>query len=272
MQSIIIDGVERFLGNRVPIKAASGDNWTVYGDVPQTPLIPRSRWDELTAGFNPMKPDHPNLPYVHDQDGIGQCNCDATAAAEEFTRNVMGLNFVKLSAGDLYDRINGGSDNGSLLEDAMAAMGTDGIATAEEYGGTLWSGRGSSRKVSAAQRSLYRTPEAYLCPTFDHCYSAVLSGFAIVSGILWYDNYTTDSDGWLPSSGRGRAGGHAIFGYKPTKNGSRYGIWHQNSWTTSFGWGGRMVLGESLYSGPVGGWWALRQATDEGGEVPAPKF
>jgi hypothetical protein len=99
--------------------------------------------------------------------------------------------------------------------------------------------------------------------------SAVLKGRRIISGILWYDNYNTDADGWLPSP-RGNAGGHAVFGYKPARRRGVYGIRHQNSWTTSYGIGGRMVLPESSYVGPVGGWWAIREVVDEGGVVPIP--
>lgn len=273
MNSVVIDGVERFLGNHVPAKAASGENWTVYGDTPQTPLVSRSQWEKLTLKFDHTKYEHQHLPYVHDQDGIGQCNADATTGAVEFTRSAMGLEFVALASGDLYNRINGGSDNGSLLEDATREMSARGVGSMASYGGPLWQ-RG--RSCTTEERALYKVPELYLCPTFDHCYSAVLSGFAIISGVLWYDNFKTDGNGWLPLMGSGRFGGHAIFGYKPTMRmfGARtvFAIWHQNSWTESFGVKGRMAMAESLYNGPVGGWWAVRQATDEGGTLPVPKF
>jgi hypothetical protein len=119
MHSIIdATGHERFLGNIVPA-AAPGDGWQVFGDTPTCPLVRREEWPALILKFNHTDPTHPNLPYVHDQDGVGQCNADATAAAAEYTRSVMGLDFVQLSAADLYDRINGGRDRGSLLEDAL---------------------------------------------------------------------------------------------------------------------------------------------------------
>lgn len=266
-------GDERKFGNLTPQQNASDSDWTVYGDTPDTPLIAQAKWDDLIKGFDPMSPLHPKLPYVHDQNGIGQCNADAQTAAAEYIGLQMGLDFVQLSAADLYDRINGGADNGSLLERGMAEMLARGVGTAATCG-TLW--RRGMKNASAEERRQYMTTEAYLCPTFAHCMSAVLSGFALVSGIMWYDNFDTDAEGWLPLSGRGRPGGHAVFGYKPTARmiGGRtvYGIWHQNSWTTRFGMGGRCVFASSLYSGPVGGWWALRQMTDRGGDMPKPKF
>ena len=119
--------------------------------------------------------------------------------------------------------------------------------------------------------------EAFLCPTFDHCMSAVLQGFDLISGILWYSNYKPDSDGWLPA-GRGNSGGHAVHGYKPTYRGNTFGIWHKNSWTNSWGYshndiGGLCVFPESAYRGPVGGWWAIRSITDTGSQtLPIPKL
>lgn len=261
----------------MPTANPSGDNWKVYGDYPQTPLIPRSQFEELTARFATFdKPGHPNLQYVHDQDGVGQCNCDATVTGGEFVRSVQGLEFVELSAADLYDRINGGSDRGSLLEDATREMVNVGVGTAKTSG-KLWKRGYFNGPAPADERALFKMPEVYLCPTFDHLYSASLCGFGIISGVMWYNNYTPDpGTGWLPLIGSGGGGGHAVFGYKPTmrKFGSRtiFGIWHQNSWATTWGLGGQCVFPESMYTGPVGGWWAIRTATDGGGDVPAPRF
>jgi hypothetical protein len=111
--------------------------------------------------------------------------------------------------------------------------------------------------------------EAYLCPTFDHCFSAVLEGFDLVSGIWWYDSYArSDADGWLPAPG-GRKGGHAVHGYRPTYRGNEYGIAHKNSWTPRFGVNGRCVFPERCYQAhDIGGWWAVRSIVDEGGIVP----
>ena len=47
-----------------------------------------------------------------------------------------------------------------------------------------------------------------------------------------------------------------------------YGIVHQNSWSTAWGKSGRFVIPETAYTGPVGGWFAIRSVTDEGGVIP----
>ncbi len=264
------DGEIRKLGNLTPHPTDTTRCryvWTVYGTVPQAPLVPREQWNDLVPDDD--GPSDPNILYIHDQDGIGQCNCDATTGAAEDARDIAGLDKIELSAADLYDRINGGADNGSLLEDAIAEMMQRGVGTVATSG-KLWH-RGMT-KASADERAKFKVLEAYLCPTFDHCFSAVLNGFRMISGIEWFNNFNVDSSGWLPV-GRGGGGGHAIKGRKPTRQGKRYGIWHDNSWG---GWGfnksGAFVIPETHYTRAIGGWWAIRSMTDEGGSAPVLKL
>jgi hypothetical protein len=251
-------------------------SWKQFGAVPDQPLIPRSQWkaliDALPGGATAA---WPYLPPTHDQDGVGQCNCDATTGAMESCRLKMGFPLVSLSAGDLYGRINGGSDNGSTLEDGIREAMGNGVGTVASYGGDIWS---SGRQgVSQSERGSYKVLEAFLCPTFDHCFSAVLQGWDLISGVMWYPNFDTAADGWLPAQGRGRPGGHAVHGYKPTYKGDAFGIWHHNSWHGT-GWGttwmtfdGLGVFPEAWYSSnsQVGGWWAVRQMTDTETDLPA---
>lgn len=256
------DGSRRKLGNNIPTRSHS-TSWPVFAAGPtNVQLIPRTQWDGLLAEFDSLNEFHPAVPYVHDQNGIGQCNADATASLIEFTRAIQGLPSVKLSAADLYHRINDGVDRGSLLEDAIREVMDRGIGTADTSG-LRWKSGEFKGPAPAAERARFKVLEAYLCPTFEHCFSAVLQGFGLVSGILWYDSYTPDLDGWLPSPA-GRFGGHAILGYKPARRNGKYGIWHVNSWGNSWGRNGRFVIPESAFNGPIGGWWAARAVTDEG--------
>lgn len=262
MLSIIDDaGVQRFLGNLPgPLRYS-------WREMDASDVIPRSEWPALIAQWG-EGPEDPDLPYVHDQDGIGQCNADASVGCIELARARAGLPFVKLSAADLYHRINGGSDRGSMLEDALEELKLRGVGTAATCG-TLWQGR-SQVQADAAERSRFKVLEWVLLPTFDHLMSACLRRFPLNSGIMWYGNYKPDGDGWLPARGSGSPGGHAVMGYKPAMRGSQFGIWHQNSWTAQWGLGGKAVFPESVYGGPVGGWFALRVVTTEDGDIPAP--
>jgi hypothetical protein len=240
--------------------------WPEYGTTPEAPLIDRKDWPKLIAAFS-SGPDFPFLPPTHDQDGIGECNCDDTTIGIESIRMTQGLPYVQLSAGDLYDRINGGVDEGSTLEDAMHEVITNGVGTAATCGAVWHPGM---KTASAEERARFKVIEAFLCPTFEHCMSAVLCGFRLSSGVTWCSNYTPGADGWLPP-GRSSVGGHAVFGYKPAIRKGQFGIWHKNSWGDSWGVGGGCcVFPESMYTDSIGGWWALRAVTDEGGIVPSP--
>ncbi len=260
------DGSTRRLGNVSRAHDPARCSAPPFGSTDATPLVPRDKWDALLAELAPG-PDFAFLPPVHDQNGVGSCNCEATTALVESCRMQQGLPYVKLSAADLYDRINGGQDQGSMLEDAMAEVTKAGVGTAATSG-DLWKRGHWKGPAPAAERMRFRVLELFLCPTFDHCMSAVLSGFRLNTGINWANNYTPDRDGWLPRP-QGNAGGHAIFGYKPAKRGGSYGIYHQNSWGEGWGDKGRFVIPESAYAGPVGGWFAVRSVVDEGGIVPA---
>lgn len=257
------DGTTRRLGNNRPPAGHKARAFPTYGDTKDAPMFSRSQWPALIVAMG-EGPDFSFLPPVHDQDGVGQCNCDATTTMAESCRLSQGLPYVQLSAADLYDRINGGQDQGSLLEDAMAEMLTNGVGTAASCG-TVWK-RGNPKPPSG-ERGRFRFLEVFSCPTFEHQVSATIAGFRVNSGIDWADNYNPDSDGWLPRSG-GSVGGHAIFGYKPAMRDGKFGIWHQNSWGERWGNKGRFVIPEGAYAGQVGGWFAVRSVVDEGGVTP----
>ncbi len=261
------DGTQRSLGN---IHAPLAKAWTVYGDTPNTPLMLRPEWPIICAAMTPG-PESDYLPPNHDQDGVGMCNCSATAGGMESQRMKQGLTpYIPLSAGDLYHRIAvGGRDNGSLLEDGIHAATTEGIASVAVVPYLDWQRNHGDAAVQDRKR--FRVLEAFLCPTFDHCYSAVAHGFDLISGVPWFSNYTPGPDGRLPP-GRGNSGGHAIHGYKPAWIDGKPHIWHQQSWGPSWGpLAGKFAMGEQCYTQAIGGWWAIRLVVDEGGVIPPKK-
>lgn len=261
----IIDenGEQRFLGN---IDATNRFSWPIFRAEPTIEVIPRSQWKELIG--DDTGPDFPYLVPIHDQNGIGSCNASATAWAIESCRAQAGLPYVALSAGDLYGRINGGVDRGSMLEDGLLESMRNGIATKATVPYLDWRSR---RPEAVEERKRFKVLEAFICPTFDHVMSAVLKGFRIITGIMWSNGYNPDSDGWIPSSGFG-GGGHALAGYKATYRGNTFGIWHANSWSER--WNsrlqGRLVIGEGNYGRQIGGFWSIRSVTTEEGDVPSP--
>lgn len=265
------DKREWILGNvlRAPAKMQAVRR---YGAFPQTPMVDPSEW---SAALRSMANLDPFLTYVHDQGQVGQCNAEAITGAVETQRNEQGTlpAGIVLSAADLYGQINGGVDQGSTLQDGMAAITTVGVGTKATVGTTIW--QPGLPPAPAAERKLYRVTEAYLCPSFEECMSAVIAGYKLISGIPWFASYQPDASGWLnpPLPLESPVGGHAIYGYAPAvRANGEWGIWHRNSWTASFGVGGSFVLGEQNYlqAGALGGWWAVREVVDTGGNVPAP--
>lgn len=274
-------------GNMRPLGLIPGKpqlKWTEYGSSgSNTPkIVERKEWkerlDEMNQGLHgrELLDSCPYAQYVHDQDGIGQCNPEGTTAMIEALRDVQGLPFVKLSPGDLYGRINSGQDNGSLLEHALDEMKRNGVGT-EETCGLLWNP--NMTYASKEERARFKVDEFYLCPTFEHLMSATFEGFFGVSGIWWYDNYATvDSKGWLSSQRLGQFGGHAFLKlivadyveFAPGKY--EYAIGHQNSWKKTYGHNGRFFVPETAFYanryGNIGGWWVCRSATHEGGSIP----
>lgn len=243
----------RRMGNKIPPEGKFKYAWKRFGATPNVPMIPRSEWKEISLAAY--------LPPVKDQDGIGACNAFATVEAVEACRKQAGLKYVRLSPGYLYGNINDGVDQGSLLEDGLAWMTTNGTCETALIGDLDWRA-GRRRPVNAVENAKnYKVLEAYLCPNFEAMASALQQGFFIVEGLLWYDNFNPDRDGWLPARGVGNYGGHALCGYGLAQRNGTWGIRTRNSWSSSWGVGGNCVIPESLFGRDIGGFWAVRAVT-----------
>ena len=266
MNFIDDQGIERSLGNISPAYFAAAH--PIYGDAPTQPMISRSEWPKIVAALG-NGPDAWYTSPVHDQSVVSMCNASATTSAHETARYRLGLPLVKLSGGDLYHRISGGRDQGSTLEDGLREASTNGMASVDVVPYLDW--RGNHGQAAIDDRKRFVVLEYCLLPTFDHCFSAVAEGFDLISGVLWFNNYKPDSDGWLPARGVGNTGGHAVHGYKPAMRNGHFGIWHKNSWTPSWGLQGKCVFPEEAYGSQIGGWWGIRSVVREATDIPAPK-
>lgn len=260
----IFEGGEmRRLGTLVPATSTPQDVSTVFGGVDSAPLITRSQWAPVSyKSF---------FPRIKDQNGIGMCNASATGNVLEGCRrmssNAPGTD-VDLSAGDLYNRISGGVDRGSLPEDALKEAMANGMAPVTDVPYLQWKKGGPT-----GNRPKYRITEAYWCPTFEHMASALQQGFLIDLGIWWYSRDPVDQDGWIGVTGSGQRGGHAICGMELAERNGTWGIGFVNSWTFQWGMGGfgvmpegRASLGANVFSA-----WACRATVLEGGIFPTPE-
>lgn len=254
---------QRAMGNNPPdAKVMTFDG--VFGASDNVPLIPRAMWPKTGIDLSAY------LPVVYDQDGRGQCNCSATCTVMEACMNVAGLPPVHLSAGDLYSNINGGRDQGSTLQDALAWIMKNGVATTKTVP-YVWDGKRYNSAAVQAERAKYKVTEAYLCPDFDAMVSALLQGFFIDEGLMWYTNFNVDRDGWLPARGTGRPGGHALCGYGVAERDGVWGIKTRNSWGPTWGKNGNCIIPESLFGQQIGGFYAVRAVARTDANYPYPK-
>lgn len=258
MLSAVINGHERFFGNNEPFLSGDPKHINrVYGDFPNQKLYARSEWRPTDWSRY--------VPEILDQDGIGACNAFCTVMTVHIDRAKRQLPYRCLSAGHLYGKINGGTDQGSNLEDALREMNSKGTCYAETVGMLDWRSRNWPRQAAEeAKENLIL--EAYWCPTFAHAASAIMDGYTVNFGVWWYDNDDTDSNGWLPERPRGDRGGHSICGLGLAPKPGSSSVWggrFVNSWGKRFGDGGFGVLPESRFTsdGMSAGMWAICAST-----------
>ena len=261
MDFVVIDGQRWFLGC-LPRVAKPGEVFPVFGqqaDRPDVRIIPRSQWQPID--FSHL------VPKILDQDGQGACNAFASVQALHVLRNAAGLPFVELSAGNLYGRINGGVDRGSVISDAIMELEKNGVCPASIVPQLEWRpSRWPSSWRSEAKK--FRVLEAWDCPTFDHLASAIQLGFPVNLGVLVGNNFRPDSTGWVPDYRCG-GGGHAMCGLGLVFDQKRgWGIKVANSWGTSWGLNGFAVIPESYFkSSPFTDAWAVRGLVDPVGDL-----
>lgn len=258
MTSITINARQYFLG-RLPRRAAVGGVFPVFGARDQTTtLVPRQQWAPIDF--------HHLVPKILDQDGQGACNAFASVQALHVIRQQAGLPFVELSAGNLYGRINGGRDAGSVLADALQELQRNGVCKAATVPHLSWRQRTWPDDWRAEARR-FRILEAYDCPTFDHIASALLAGFPVNVGILVGRNFAPDSDdGWVPDY-RGGGGGHALCAVGLARKANRWGVMVANSWGQDWGQAGFAIVPESYFSRtPFADAWAVCGVVDPTGE------
>lgn len=237
--------------------------WSVYGgadwDAPAP--LPRDQWRAVSLSAW--------TPPINDQDGVGECASAATCNVYMTARAVAGLPHVPLSAADLYRRVCGGRDQGSLPEDNLKELISEGVATTKTVPYTDWR---HEHPGAAEERALYRGLEAWLCPTAAHVVAALSDGFPVLIGYMHHDRDSVGTDGWMDAPA-GRAGGHAVMAQSVVFRGKEVGIGFDNQWTTDWGIRGRAVLPLSRVEEGCRTFqaWALRCVLSESGDVPTPR-
>lgn len=205
------------------------------------PTLPRSQWKEC-------QDDDSDLPIL-DQNGHGSCVGHGSCSAFQHVWNKSGFGPQRFSPCFLYGLINGGSDNGAVVGDAMDALMQKGICleTTVPEGNQIYQSQFPQTAFTEAQR--FKLERAYRVSSFDEIATAVQMGFAVSTGVDIGRAFEPDAQGVLPDL-RGSSGGHCTCQRRGLKNiGGKWYLFSQNSWGTSWGLQGRFWIPESYFQG-----------------------
>jgi C1A family cysteine protease len=204
---IVIDGQE--FGTGLLLPAFKPRTFPTYGD--NGPMFMRDQIAKIVtdpgrvAGSRLWKPEE----WIRSQGNVGSCNGQAAAHALERTQVSRGIRRRRLSGEGLYALINGGRDQGSMLDDGMHALKNNGVPE-EQYvplAKFLTQRQLSREAVDSMRRN--RAHECYRVETEDELASGLAAGFCGVVAV-----HATQSYGRLdgrgvspPASGPGN---HAV--------------------------------------------------------------
>jgi hypothetical protein len=243
-----INGKSRILGLK-PRTLGIGDEFKVFGEVPECPLVPPSQWV-------PVSNRHRNVPIL-DQDGIGKCASSATVGAMRSARVRAGMVDVELADDNLYARVNGGSDSGSTLSDNLLEAMKYGVCQRSLVPQDDWRhGLPDGWEDNAGD---FLIVQAYDCPSFEAIASAIQLDYDVVFGVLVGTSFDPDAEGFVPY-GRGN-GGHAMRADGMIQH-PKTGEWCldvANSWGDAWGDNGRCYLPRRYIDrAPFKDAWAVR--------------
>lgn len=132
--------------------------------------------------------------WILDQNGIGSCVGNGATNSLRKKRVLMGLPDVKLSPGCTYAQINGGSDNGAVISDALDALSQVGTVPYSVIGETpFYTHQLPSGWEQTAAR--FKIVEGYHATTYAEVLSAIVNDdvpfFGIMVGNTWenFDRY-----------------------------------------------------------------------------------
>lgn len=94
-------------------------------------MVDKKEWDHYIETVDSIEVD---MPWVHDQNGDGQCTCEATSTAYEVQDFIDDGAAVRHSPAHLYKRINGGVDRGSNIDRALEEIAENGLLPAPNQG------------------------------------------------------------------------------------------------------------------------------------------
>ena len=216
--------------------------------------VPRGEW-------KPVK-RRSLFQWILDQGQHGSCTDHAGCYVHRKTRVLKGMKDVELSATFGYAMVNGGQDNGAMVSDILGVMQKYGRCLMSEFPeGRIYQQQIPQSAFATAKR--FVITEAYTLADFDDIVSAIQLDFIPAFALQVGNNFDHfDGDGAVGFS-RG-PGNHAVSadGFDFTPKG-RPLLDMPNSWGTSWGDGGRGMVGEEHCNNVQQDAYCVRVALDD---------
>lgn len=179
---------------------------------------------------------------IKDQDGRGACVGYAGAAAEEELQQREGKDYVALSGDGLYAAINGGVDQGSMLNDAMDFMQGNGIPYEDDV--KRWEYRKSKIPNSAYEAGKDNAArECFVITKELELLTAICLNLPCVVAVQASGGFSDMDENEVSRGGNG-PGNHCVL-IDDAEYNKKLGLYlfdMRNSWRTSFGNQGRIKL------------------------------
>ena len=247
-------GERRFL-TRVPPKSKffAAPRWS-----DSKPLVPRDQWKPISK--RDVFP--PGDKWTFDQDGKGSCVGQGSTMGLMRTRTLSGKSYYKLSPTCTYAQINGGSDNGAVIGDSLAALKRNGTILFERFPqDRIYLSQLPSNWKDEAKR--FKIEDAYVTPSFDEIASAIQLGYVCVIGVNVGNNFDPNSQG-IAGVSYGQ-GNHCVLADGMRQINGKWYLDVQNSWGTSWGDNGRYLQGEAHFQNGLDAsdFYAIRSAVED---------
>lgn len=196
--------------------------------------------DLARSGLISGKKRFPEDDWIKNQFNFGACNGWAMAMALARARVLRGLKRVDLSGAYAYSRMNGGRDNGSILEDGMKNMQIYGVAPYDmvRYDQIYRNQYDTAAADAAAAR--FKGFECFAAGTKEGWYSGLAMGYVGVCAVHVGNDFMRMSGEKIAGVDNG-PGNHAVHAEGLSWRGQvvEDGV---NSWGLTYGDRGRMGL------------------------------
>lgn len=219
-------------------------------------ILPRSQWKDVSfRGF-----DNP----IDDQNGHGACVGFGSDGGFDIARNLGGQAKVDCSPWFNYAMVNGGRDQGAIVEDSMVSLRDNGTPLDSTVPDKAWH-KSMIPGAAFEEAKRFRILQAYQQKTFDEMASGIMLGRPSVFGVCIGNRFSPNSEGILPNWDGANVGGHCMVAIGLKSIGGKWYLEVRNSWSTRWGAAGYCFMPESYFVGQRWGVdaYAIVAATDD---------